>query len=144
MTGDPSKLLVPTDGSEHSLRALRRAVEMVKLGHASEVHLLNVQPPLSGSVTTFIDKPTRDDYHREEADKALANARALLSQAGVRFEEHIAVGDPGAMINAFAKRLGVGQILMGTHGLGSAMQLVLGSVAQDVVRDSKVPVTVVK
>jgi nucleotide-binding universal stress UspA family protein len=33
---------------------------------------------------------------------------------------------------------------MGTHGLGAALQLVLGSVAQDVVRGSKVPVTVVK
>jgi nucleotide-binding universal stress UspA family protein len=144
MTGDPSKLLVPVDGSEHALRALRHAIEMVKLGQAGEIHVLNVQPPLSGSVTTFIDKPTRDDYHREEADKALAGARRLLKDAGLRLDEHIAVGEPGATICAFAKRLGVGQIIMGTHGLGSAMQLVLGSVAQDVVRDSKIPVTVVK
>jgi nucleotide-binding universal stress UspA family protein len=144
MTGDPSKLLVPVDGSEQSMRALRRAVEMVELGQAGEIHLLNVQPPLSGSVTTFVDKPTRDDYHREEADKALAEARTLLNGASVRFEEHIGVGDPGATIKAFAKRLGVGQVVMGTHGRGAAMQLVLGSVAQDVVRDSKVPVTVVK
>ncbi len=144
MTGDPAKILVPVDGSDHSDRAVAHAIEMFKLGQAKELHLLNVQPPLSGQVVAFIDKPTRDDYHREEADKALDSARKLLAGAGVPFKEHISVGQPGAAILAFAKRLNCGQIVMGTHGKGAAMQLVLGSVAQDVVRESKVPVTVIK
>jgi nucleotide-binding universal stress UspA family protein len=144
MTGKTPKILTPVDGSDNSLRAVRRAIEVTKLGQAGEIHLLNVQPPLPGSVVTFIDKPTRDDYHREEADKALAGARKLLKKSGVAFDEHICVGDPGASIVAFSKRLGIDQVIMGTHGLGAALQLVLGSVAQDVVRGSKVPVTVVK
>lgn len=144
MTGDPSKILVPVDGSSHSERAITHAIEMIKLGQAKELHVLNVQPPLSGQVVAFIDKPTRDDYHREEAEKALAGARKLLADAGVAFKEHICVGQPGSSIVAFAKRLNCGQIVMGTHGAGAALQLVLGSVAQDVVRESKIPVTVVK
>jgi nucleotide-binding universal stress UspA family protein len=144
MSGDLSKVLVAVDGSEQAERAVRHAIEMHKAGQAREVHLLNVQPALSGNVSTFIDKPTRDDYHREEADKALAGARKQLAAAGVPFKEHIGVGQPGPSIIAFAKKLGCGQIVMGTHGLGSAMQLVLGSVAQEVVRQTEAAVTVVK
>ena len=76
--------------------------------------------------------------------RSVASARKLLADAKVDFKEHISVGQPGPAILAFAKRLNCGQIVMGTHGAGAALQLVLGSVAQDVVRESKVPVTVVK
>jgi nucleotide-binding universal stress UspA family protein len=144
MSGDLSKVLVPVDGSSHAERAVRHAIEMHRSGQVRELHLLNVQPALPGHVGTFIDKPTRDDFHREEAEKALASARNLLNAAKIRFKEHIGVGQPGPSIIAFAEKLNCGQIIMGTHGLGSALQLVLGSVAQDVVRDSGAAVTVVK
>ena len=144
MTGDPSKVLVPVDGSTHAERAVAFAISLAKLGQAREIHLLNVQPPLTGDVAAFIDKPTRDDYHRDEAEKSLAGARKLLGDAGVPFKEHICVGRPGPSIVAFTGKLDCGQVVMGTHGLGGAMTFVLGSVAQDVVRDSMVAVTVVK
>lgn len=144
MSGDLSKVLVPVDGSAHSERAVRHAIEMHKSGQVRELHLLNIQPALPDHVGTFIDKPTRDDFHREEADKALNPARASLSKAGVPFKEHIGVGQPGPSILAFAEKLNCGQIIMGTHGAGAAMQLVMGSVAQDVVKNSKAAVTVVK
>ena len=144
MSGDLSKVLVPVDGSSHAERAVRHAIEMHRSGQVRELHLLNVQPALPGHVGTFIDKPTRDDFHREEAEKALASARNLLNVAKTPFKEHIGVGQPGPSIIAFAEKLNCGQVIMGTHGLGSALQLVLGSVAQDVVRDSGAAVTVVK
>jgi len=144
MSGDVGKILVPVDGSAHSERAVRHVVSLVRQGQKVEVHLLNVQPALTGNVVTFIDKPTRDDYHREEADKALAGARAVLKEAGIAAIEHIGVGVPGPTIVAFAKRLGCAQVVMGSHGLGAAMQLVLGSVAQDVVRNTSCVVTIVK
>jgi nucleotide-binding universal stress UspA family protein len=144
MSGDLSKVLVPVDGSPPAERAVRHAIEMHKIGQVRELHLLNVQPPLSGDVATFVDKPTRDDYHRDEADKALEGARKLLKAAGVPIKEHIGVGQPASTIVAFAKKLDCGQIVMGTHGLGAALRLVLGSVAQEVVRESEAAVTVVK
>jgi nucleotide-binding universal stress UspA family protein len=144
MSGEVGRILVPVDGSAHAERAVKHAVAMARQGQAVELHLLNVQPALTGNVVTFIDKPTRDDYHREEAEKALAPARALLKEAGISAIEHIGVGTPGPTIVAFAKRLGCVQIVMGSHGLGAAMQLVLGSVAQDVVRNTDCVVTIVK
>lgn len=144
MSGDLSKVLVPVDGSPVAERAVRHAIAVAKAGQVRDLHLLNVQPPLSGDVAEFIDKPTRDDYHRDEAEKALAGARRLLAEAGVPFKEHIGVGRPGSSIVAFTRKLGCGQVVIGTHGLGVAMRFVLGSVAQDVVRESDVAVTVVK
>ncbi|MBM3545779.1 MAG: universal stress protein [Alphaproteobacteria bacterium] len=144
MTGDLSKVLVTVDGSPQAERAVRHAIELHKIGQVREMHLLNVQPPLSGDVASFVDKPTRDDYHREEADKALDSARKLFKAAGIAFKEHVGVGQPAPAIVAFAKKLGCGQIVMGTHGLGAALRLVLGSVAQEVVRESEAAVTVVK
>jgi len=144
MSGDLSKVLVPVDGSPQADRAVKHAIEMSKIGQARELHLLNVQPALSGDVAAFVDKPTRDDYHRDEADKSLESARKLLKAADMPFKEHIGVGQPAPTIVAFAKKLGCGQIVMGTHGLGAALRLVLGSVAQEVVRESDAAVTVVK
>ena len=62
MTGGPAKILVPVDGSSQAEHAVTHAIEMVTLGQAAEIHLLNVQPPLTGGAVTFIDKPTRDAW----------------------------------------------------------------------------------
>ena len=48
-----------------------------------DVHLINVQRPVSGDVSTFVAGATLDDYHRERSEQALAPARALLAAAGL-------------------------------------------------------------
>lgn len=139
------KVLVPVDGSENALRALERAATMIRTsGGPFELHILNVQPPLGGDVSTFVGSATVRDFHREEGEKVLAPARALLERLGVPYQTHITVGMAGDAVAGFAKKLGVSGIIMGTRGLGGLKGALLGSVSSEVIRLSEVPVTLVK
>jgi nucleotide-binding universal stress UspA family protein len=138
------KVLVPVDGSDNALRAVERAVTLVRDRKPFELHLLNVQPPLSGDVTTFVGSGTVKDYHREEGEKALVSARALLDRQGIPYKQHITVGPAGESIAGFARKLGCEQIVMGTRGMGKITGALLGLVSTEVIRHSDVPVTLVK
>lgn len=138
------KLLVPVDGSENALRALDHAVTLIKDGLAAELHLVNAQPPVGGMVSTFVAKADVDDYHRDEAMKALQPALDRLTASGLKAEIHIGVGEPAEVIAAFCERFGCEQIAMGARGLGAAAGLLLGSVSRKVVESAAVPVTLVK
>lgn len=139
------KMLVPVDGSESSGRAVDHLIR--KLGSykdAAEIHLLNVQQPVSGDISAFVSRDVIAGFHREEGMKALAPARQKLDAAGVKYRHHIGVGDPAETIAKYAKEKGVDQIFMGTRGMGGVSNLVLGSVATKVIHLSPVPVLLVK
>jgi len=140
----PARILVPIDGSENASRALAFALTLVEATPGSHVELLNVQPGVRRAVSRFMAKAELADYHREEAMKVLAPALATLAKAGTPHDYHIAVGDPGPVIAAFAKQLHCTQVVMGTRGLGSALGLLLGSVATDTLQRLDLPVTLVK
>lgn len=144
MTALMHKLLIPVDGSPSSLRAVEHAATLSRAGLAAEIHLLNVQLPVGSNVADFVAKKTLSDYHREEGKKALAEAEANLQKASIAFTIHISVGAPGAVIAAFVRELNCDHVVMGSRGLGSALNLLMGSVASDVIENVDVPVTLVK
>lgn len=136
-------ILVAVDGSDNAARALEFALALAQ-GLGVRVELLNVQPQMSGTVSMFVAKTELDAYRRDEGMKALAPSIAAAGQAGVQHDHHIGVGAPGPTIAGFAKQLGCAQIVMGTRGLGGALATLLGSVASATIRESAVPVTLVK
>ena len=138
------RILVPVDGSDESLRALEHAVRMARLIGEAEIHLVNVQPPVSGSVGTFVGNETVARFHREESDNALAAARKLLEREGLPARETVRIGSASQSIAEHARDLPCDQIVMGTRGLGHVGSLVLGSVATQVVHLTEFPVTLVK
>jgi nucleotide-binding universal stress UspA family protein len=144
MTAQPQRILVPADGSENALRAVKFAIGLAKGQSGTRIELVNVQPPLGGTVSMFVAKSEIKGYHRDEGMKALGTAIDALKASGVPFAHHIGVGQPGEVIAAFAKELGCSQIVMGTRGLGATLGLLLGSVATDVVKHATIPVTLVK
>jgi nucleotide-binding universal stress UspA family protein len=141
------KLLVPVDGSGASGRAADHLVK--KLGlfkDPVEVHLLNVQPPIpyGGRVSSVIGQDKLAQYHQEEGMAALKPVMQKLDAGRVKFHHHIGVGDAADVICKYAKEKGCDQIVMGTRGMGSVSNLVLGSVATKVIHLSPVPVLLVK
>lgn len=141
------KLLVPVDGSESSSRAVDYLIKNLGwLKDAAEIHLLNVQHqvPYGNRVSSVIGHDKLAQFHQEEGLAALKNARQKLDAARLKYHFHIGVGDEADVICQYAKEKGSNQIFMGTRGLGSVSNLVLGSVATKVIHLSPVPVTLVK
>ena len=138
------RILVPVDGSAVALRALGHAVRLARLIGKAEIHLVNIQPPLSGSVSTFVGSDNIDSFYREESDNALAPARKLLKDEGLPIHADMRVGSSGQAIVDYANELTCDEIVMGTRGLGRIGSLVLGSVATEVVHLAEMPVTLIK
>ena len=140
------KALVPVDGSPNSLGAVRHVIKLVKNREPLEIHLLNVQPPVHGDVTMFVSASAVRAFHDEQAAKALAPARLLLDTDSVPYTPHVAVGHTAEVIAAWASKLRCDKVIMGTRGLGTMTQLLLGSVTNAVIHemDPRIPVTLVK
>jgi nucleotide-binding universal stress UspA family protein len=140
------KILLPVDGSENALRAVRHVIEHADWYRGPlGLHVLNVQLPVaSGAVKMFISQSQLNDFYRDEALAALKEARAALDAARVSHQHHIGVGELGATIVDFVRQLSCDLVIMGTHGRGALAGAMLGSVAAKVIHLSPVPVLLVK
>lgn len=138
-------ILVPVDGSEHSVRALEKAMSMFSEEAGSKLHVITVQAPIvSGNVTRYFSAQDIKAFYEEEGRKALAPVKHLIERAGDTCTEKVLVGPIAATIAEYAKEHACDQIIMGTRGLGRVSGLVLGSIATKVISLSSVPVTLVK
>ena len=136
-------VLVTTDGSANSLFGVRQVVREYSVDRRLEVHVLNVQVPFSRHIAGFVDGPTRAEFHREKSFQALAPARRVLEVAGVPHAIHADVGDKARCIAAAALRLGCERVVMGTSRRGLLLRWAVGSLTNQVVARSTVPVELV-
>ena len=137
--------LVPVDGSEHSNRTIERVIQQVKWYRDDvEVHLLNVQHAFPLRAASHVGQGRVQAYHREQGLAMLAEARKRLDAAKVKYQFHIGIGEEADVICKYARAKKADQIIMGTRGMGSVSNLLLGSVATKVIHLSKVPVLLVK
>ena len=139
------RILVAIDGSVYSMRAVEYVLRLAQANCAIEPHLLNVQLPIeSGHVRQFIAREALEDYYREEGLAALKDAEAALQAANHPCATHIAVGNAAETIARYALELKFDLIVIGTKGRTGLRHVVMGSVATEVIKQSTVPVTVVK
>jgi len=146
-------IVIATDGSENANKAASSGIEIAKLAGA-KLFAINVMPNIP-HLTYFgmpIDPPKKysidekEFYQHIEADgkRSLDTVKMMGENAGVKIEVVLAQGHPGSEIIAFAENNNVDLIVMGTLGRGGIDRIVMGSVAEDVVRHSKTRVMVVK
>jgi nucleotide-binding universal stress UspA family protein len=140
------KALVPIDGSSNSLCAVRHVIKLVQDREPLEIHLLNVQPPFHGDVTSFVAKEDVQGFHLDEAHTALKRACELLNDAALHYTKHVYIGHAAEVIAEVAKELGCDKVIMGTHGYGTVKQLLMGSISHKAIHlmDPSIPVTLVK
>jgi len=139
-------VLVPIDGSENALRALRHVISPTSIcREPGQIHLLNVQAPVaSGVVRLFLSREDLSGYYEEEAEHALPPVREELEKAGVSFQVEVRIGEVAENIARYAREQRCSLIAMGTRGMGSVANLLLGSVATKVIGLSEIPVLLVK
>ena len=138
------RILLPVDGSEPSTRAVAHLIKARAMYGEVEIHVLNVQPSLPGTVSSHLSRSQMDNFHQEEGALQLAPARKLLDDAKVAHVAHMVVGEPAAVIARYVTDKHIDQVVMGTRGQSSLAGAILGSVASKVVNLCSVPVLLVK
>lgn len=141
--GAMPKLLVPVDGSENALRAVRHVVNQSLAKGGLEAHLLYVRPRLSWRFFSVAGKKQRDNHHRELAEHVLAPARELLNRHSVPHAVHVESGDRAEAIHRTAQRLRVDKIVMGTARKNSLTRIFEDSVTSRLIEIARVPVEVI-
>jgi len=140
------RVLVPVDGSDSAVRAVRYALSLRdKLRDPVQFDLINVQRRIaSGNVRMFVSQEEINRFYQEEGESALRGARAVLDGASVAYAAHVAVGDEPESIARYATEHGCDLVVMGTRGKGTIANMLLGSVSARVIHLSPIPVVLVK
>jgi nucleotide-binding universal stress UspA family protein len=137
-----SRILVPTDFSETADQALEYA-RMLGAHVGASLHVLHVvqEPLLAEGLIAETGAPAARSLHDGDLDAARASLGCR--SAGTASAE-CAVGDTVTNIVAHASRVGADLIVMGTVGRTGLAHLLLGSVAEQVVRTAPCPVVTVR
>ena len=139
------KVLLPVDGSELSMEAVRLALRMRQDGLNLTAVLANVQEPASlYEMLVAHDPDVIDQVSAEAGLHALQPARELLDAAGVDYECEVAKGDPAHTLIDISERFGCDMVVMGARGASALRSAMLGSVSNEVLHASLVPVVIVK
>ena len=136
-------VLVPIDGSPQANAALVYASDLFS---DATITLLHVVDPIAGGEDTA-DDSTSDPHLETQHERALRlfeAARSHLEDDDVTLETAVVTGSPWREIVSYVDAHDVDHVVMGSHGRDGATRLLLGSVAELVVRRASVPVTVVK
>ncbi|WP_136717184.1 universal stress protein [Halorientalis salina] len=139
------RILVPLDGSVQSWEAFEFAIDEFPDGEFVVLHVIN--PADAGySAQASIPSFSEEWYERaeDEAERLFEKARDRATERGVAVSEDTVVGKPSRVIVEYAEEHDIDQIVMGSHGRSGVTRILLGSVAETVVRGSSVPVTVAR
>ncbi len=138
------RILVPVDGSEQAHEA---CAFVVREFPDAELVLLHVVNPAEAGYSAQASIPSFSeewyDQQREQAEDLFEAVETDVPEE-VDVSSDIEVGKPVAVIVEHAENEDVDQIVMGSHGRSGVSRVLLGSVAETVVRRSPVPVTVVR
>lgn len=137
------RILLPVNGSQNAMNAVRHVIERHLERQDLEVHLLHVRAPLTRHISRFLGRRERLDWHRGQAETALAPARHLLDKWGIPYVVHVERGDKAEVIDALARRQGCHQIVMGMGRRSPLLQWLRGSIPARVIERSAVPVEVI-
>jgi len=139
------RIMIAVDGSELALDAVRHGLMLMRrgglqatlvLGHVQE------EASLMELATRGADMVAAASV--EAGQDLLASAVALVDAAGVPYETEIGLGSPAATLVDMVERCGCDALIVGARGMGGLRGAWLGSVSQNLVHHSPVPVTVVK
>ena len=134
-------ILVPVDGSEGADRAIEKAVMLAQIC-AAKLNFLYVANINQLAINAVLSDAILDSVTK--AGNVILDRALEMVPAGVTKESFSDTGSPAVVILDFAESNDIDLIVMGSRGLGVVKGVLLGSVSQYVVEQSKCPVLVVK
>jgi nucleotide-binding universal stress UspA family protein len=139
------KILLAVDGSAYTKKMLAYLVTHQELlAPTNSYALLTVQAQLPAHARRVVGKEATDNWYREESEKVLGPATQFLLRHGINAKTLAKVGHAGETICKVAESGKYDMVVMGSHGHGVFGNLVMGSVATQVMARCKVPVLMVR
>lgn len=139
------KILLAVDGSEYSKRMLAYlSTHEALFSSTNEYVVFTAQPALPPRARAAVGKAVVDDYYAEESEKVLAPVTKFLLRHGVDAKTIWKVGPAGAAIAKAATDGKFDLVVLGSHGHSAVLNMVMGSVATQVMAHCQVPVLLVR
>lgn len=144
MSTNYKTILVPVDGSDASLKALDRAIELAKF-YSSKLAIAHVIDVRSYSLAIAYREPL-EEYAEDNATKILAQAAQKAQDAGLT--DVVTIKKEGSPRSAIAKKIApevqADLIVMGATGYGMIEKMFVGSVSESTVRHSTCDIMIVR
>ncbi len=137
------KVLVATDGSAESFKAIDRAAELGK-NDSVELIVINVAEDFCPLELADADCEVIRQLLMKEAESIMSKAIGRLKELGLEAKGIIEFGSPAETILEIADREKVDEIIVASQGKHGVKKILMGSVASRVLEWAKCPVTVVK
>lgn len=135
-------ILLAADGSENSIRAAKEAVKIAKLSDETSVTILFV---------IDVEKVKKEVLHAQSIDSLYMERRQkllpieqLFEEQNITFKVEMVHGTPGPEIVKYANSQSVDLVIIGSRGLNSLQEMVLGSVSHKVMKRVNCPAMIVK
>ena len=141
------RILLAVDGSKSALQAVDSLIEHAEWYRERQtVELVTVHPPVPRlpGLSKLVSKAQLQQYYKEEGEAQLAEAKAMLEDAGIDYEARVLVGPVAEILVAHAKAKRCDMIFIGSRGMGAARNLLLGSTVAKVLQLAGVPVLVAR
>lgn len=139
------KILLAVDGSAYSKKMLAYLVTHDSLFTAEHDYtIFTAQSAIPPRARAAVGKEIVEKYYADEAEKVLAPVDKFLQRHGIGAKSNWKVGAAGPAISKLATDGKFDLVIMGSHGHGTVVNLVMGSVATQVLAHCKVPVLLVR
>lgn len=138
------KILLAVDGSAYTKKMLAYLTTHELFTTSNDYTVFTAQPVLPPRARAAVGKDVVTQYYEEEAEKTLAPVAKFLLRHGIDAKSSWKTGHAGETIAKFADSGKFDLIIMGSHGHGTLVNLVMGSVATEVLAHCQVPVLLVR
>jgi nucleotide-binding universal stress UspA family protein len=139
------KILLSVDGSSYTKRMLAYLVTHDEVFHTNnEFTVLTVQPPVPNRARAAVGKEVVDNYYTIESERVISPVHKFLLRHGIDAKTVTKVGQIGETIGKFADDGKFDMLIMGSHGQGTIVNMVMGSVATKVIANCKTPVLLIR
>jgi nucleotide-binding universal stress UspA family protein len=144
------KILLPTDGSDHSLKAAKYCVELAKnqdrkvaILHIfqTKIPIVPVQPVVGVESLIVFES---EEETKARGEEAIEKTKVIFDEASIPVETLYFHGHPVQVIVETAEKMDFDLIVLGSRGLGRLNRLLLGSVADGVLHNAHCPVLIVR
>jgi len=135
-------ILLAVDGSEHSLRATKEAVAIARLINECTIEIVYVVD-FSKAKDQVLHSRSKDELELTRRKK-LAPIEEQIKSSNVSYRLKFLRGEPGPVIVNYANKEKFDLVIIGSRGLNSLQEMMLGSVSHKVVKRVKCPVLIVK